>query len=153
MHRRRVGACVVGIAAAAGLLTACSKPTPELTFLSGSTVTQVSAQTYCFDANPNHCRIGTNAKTTRLKAVSGSSIMIDVPRVVAGRTWQASAYTVEADGKPTPISDATASSPVVHGHSTRVQVPVLTGDASYLLAVQSKGLPGSWIAQVDVVTA
>jgi hypothetical protein len=151
MPRRRVAAAAGGIAAVAGLLSACDKPTPLVTVLAGNTVTRIQPQTYCFDTS--HCRI--NSGTIRsIKASSGSAILVDVPRNVAGKTWEVQAVTPGTDGKFTSLKVDGASSGTISGrHSTRVQVPYGQG-AYYLLVTAGTGTssPGSWVAKVTVTS-
>lgn len=148
MHRR-AGAAALGLAATAGLLSACDKPTPQVTFLANNTVTRAAPQTFCLDSTPNSCR--NPAPATNIKARSGSTILVDVPRSVAQARWQVSAGTVD-QGKFTAIDSPGASSGVTSSHSVRVTVPVLTGAGSYVLLVGSVagGRPATWVAQVTV---
>ncbi len=151
--RRRAAAAVAGIVAAGGLLAACSKPAPSITLLANRTVTVVQPQTYCFDANPNDCRIDPNA-IGAVHAASGSAILVDVPRTVASSSWQVQAATTDSSGKFSAVDSPGASSPALSDqHSTRVVVPTLTGTASYFLIVRAgaqSGSRGAWVARVTV---
>lgn len=57
---RSVLGSVAGLAVASTALPGCDKPTPRVTVQTGNTSTTVSAQSYGFDANPDHCRVTTS---------------------------------------------------------------------------------------------
>jgi hypothetical protein len=109
---RRAAAAVVGAAAITTLLTACQKPTPEVTVLGGGKVATISPSNYCFDAA--HCRVGKLDLPT-FTLGPDDKVMIDVPRTVADRGWQVEALS---------LADITkvlgGSGPITDSHSFRV---------------------------------
>ena len=144
---RRVAAVAAGLAAA-GVLTACQKPLPEVTVLSGGTTTTVSPQTYCFD--DKHCRFP-RSEVGAVAAPAGSTLLVDVPREVAHAYWSVTSAVRRNDGTFRTLKGAAFSSGTVHdSHSTRVQVP--DGIGSYYLVVTqlSSSSKGSWVAEVTI---
>jgi hypothetical protein len=147
----RVVAAAAGVAVLAGVLTSCDKPLPELSVLAGSTVVRVQPQTYFFNG-PASTRIQ-SASVAQIKAAAGSSILVDVPREVAGKQWQVSAITLDSAGKQAAVAVDGASSPIVQNtHSTRVFVPY--GSGTYYLKVQAQGgtAGGVWLVEVNVTS-
>jgi hypothetical protein len=145
----RFAGAALGVAAVATLLSSCDRPLPEVSVLSGSTVVRVQPQTYYFDG-PSSARVSSGTIRS-IKAAGGNSILVDVPREIAGQQWQVSAVTIDAQGKQTALQVDGASSPVVTDtHSARVVVPFATG--SYYLKVASANgkAAGIWLIQVDV---
>ncbi|MBV9593187.1 MAG: DUF2771 family protein [Actinobacteria bacterium] len=131
MSSRRLLGLGAGLLLAAGLLSACDKPLPQITVLSNRTVTRISPTTYCF--NPTRCR-HTTASARSVTARSGTSILVDVPGSVADGHWLVSAYTQDSSGKQTPIEGA--GSGVLHNQHS-VWLPVPTSSGAYALAIQS----------------
>jgi hypothetical protein len=125
--RRPVRAlAVAGALAGTALLAGCDKPVPKITVQSGSFSTTITASSYCFD--PKHCR----AQRLELPAVSArpdDTVLIDVPRALAGRGWSATAIslnTLKAIGGATVVEDR---------HSTRVAASINQG-APFIVQVQ-----------------
>jgi hypothetical protein len=152
MHRPvRALAVLAGAGALSGLLAGCgTKPVPNVTLLSGSTTVVVKPQTYCFDAG--HCRVSTKG-VGAIKAKAGSTVFIDVPRVVAGTDWTATSATESSSGRFQTITGADLSSARLHGtHSTRLNVPYGVGDQYYVIVIQQTGQvqTGSWVTQVTI---
>lgn len=147
----RVG--TVGLVAVTALLTACERPAPRVTVLSGSTTTVVRPQSFCFDGDPNHCRTASKTVTT-ITAKAGASLLIDVPREVAKKDWAATSASQQSDGTLKELSgNGLASGPQHDRHSTRLQVPY--GVASYyvvVLQLRGEAQTGSWVARVDVTS-
>jgi hypothetical protein len=147
---KRLAAAAVGAAAIATVLSACDKPTPKVTFQSGSTSTQATAQTYCYDVA--HCRISTSNSVAALDAKGGSTVLVDVPRDIASNSWSVTAATLGTDGKYTQLDlDGTSSSTITDSHSTRLAVPYATGQ--YVLIVRETRAgkeTGSWVARITV---
>jgi hypothetical protein len=150
----RTIAAVVGAAAVSSLLTGCgSKPTPNVTVLSGHTTSVVKPQTYCFDANPAHCRVSAKGNVGAIKARQGSTIFIDVPRTVASSHWGVTSATEDSSGQFQAITGSGLSSSTLHNtHSTRVNVPYGPGTKYYLIVIQQSGSvqTGSWVTQVTI---
>ncbi|MEO6884719.1 MAG: DUF2771 family protein, partial [Jatrophihabitantaceae bacterium] len=95
---RRLLAAVVGVLAAATVLTACDKPIPRITVQSGSDSVIVGAQTYCFTTDTKTCHFAAGSSLPTLNATSGTTILVDVPRTIAGGDWQVSSATQQSDG-------------------------------------------------------
>jgi hypothetical protein len=135
----------------AGLLAACQKPVPKVTLQSGSTSTTVNPQTFCFDLA--HCRIRTAGGVGSLKARAGSTILVDVPREVADRTWSAVSAQIQPDGKFKTLSGAEFSSGRQHHtHAARVGVPFGSGSTYYLVVIaESSGKQtGTWVSKITI---
>ncbi len=146
MHRRLRVAAAVGALATA--VTACQKPLPELTVLSGSTTTTVQPQTYCFD--PAHCHFPKSV-VGQVSAQPGSTLLVDVPRAVATQTWGVVSAVRNAKGQFRSIKGANyRSGNVTNSHTTRVDVPY--GVGSYYLIVSQRGAStvGSWVAEITI---
>ena len=151
MPRRtaRLAAAVLGTAAIATVLTACSKPTPNITVLSGRTTIRVAPAKYCFDGNAKTCR--TTSAAGSIKATSGATIVVDVPRQVATDHWAVAAFVKDSTGKITTI-DASSSAVVSGTHSVRLLVPQASS-GSYQLSVQSftgAAATGEWDVEVSL---
>lgn len=117
---RRAAAAVAGAAAIGALLTACQKPTPQVTVLGGGKVVTISPSTYCFDAS--HCRAG-KLELPTLTLGPDDKVMIDVPKNVVDRGWQVEALS---------LADITkvlgGSGPISDSHSFRVASNTANGD-------------------------
>jgi hypothetical protein len=139
----------VGVAAAAALLTACDKPVPEVTVLSGSTTTQLQPSRYCFDAAATKCRTSDAAGTVHAR--SNGTLFVDVPRTVANSHWLVTAYRRNAQGKTTPLDGYGSPSVISDRHSTSLPVPFGEG-TYYISVVQLSGTKqvGQWTATVAV---
>jgi hypothetical protein len=129
---RRALSLVIAAGAATTLLSACDKPQPTITVLSGSKSKIVKAQPECVILA--QCTVDLK-KVTDLNAARGGTILIDVPKSLASAGWIVTAYTQDSTGKNTPIEGA--GSATVNDHSVRVRVPEPTTDAggSYVLQV------------------
>jgi hypothetical protein len=149
MRPARLAAAALGVAAIATVLTACDKPIPSITVLSGRTTIRVDAAKYCYDGNTKTCR--TSSASGSIKATSGSSIVVDVPRQVATEHWAVAAFVKDSTGKITTI-DAASSALVNNTHSVRLQVPAAS-QGSYQLSVQSftgTTATGEWDVEVNL---
>lgn len=133
---------------AAALLSSCTKPTPQVTVLSGHTVSTLRPQTYCFSTDPRTCHIGGNVAV--LTATAGQILLVDVPRAIADQGWSVTSAVLLSNGDFQTIAGATYASSVASSHSTRVQVPVgLAADSYYLIVRTNPGSNnGTWVAQV-----
>ncbi|MCW2495930.1 DUF2771 family protein [Jatrophihabitans sp.] len=144
---RALATAVVGIGAVASL-AACTKPLPNVTVLSGDTTVVVKPQAYC--ADQSHCHFPKGHVST-IKAAAGSSILVDVPRAVASKSWTLVSAVQKSNGTFQTISGANYQSGTVkNSHSTRVDVPY--GVGSYFLVVTQKSATtnGSWVAEVSI---
>ena len=145
--RHPIGKIVTVAAAIAATvtLTACDRPLPKITVLSGSTTVVLGPQTYCFDAT--HCHHAKGNVPT-IHAVAGATLLIDVPRDVASHSWSVSSGTfVSADSFQSFQGENYSSGTVKNSHSARVDVPY--GVGTYAIAVQTNGL-SAWVANVSV---
>jgi hypothetical protein len=145
----RVGGGLVAVTLGVATLSACNRPLPEVSVLSGSTVVRVQPQTYIFSGSKD-ARV-TSGTVGSIRAVGGSQILVDVPREVASQQWSVSAISLDAQGKQTSVDSDGASSPkVTHTHTTRVLVPYATGN--YFLKIASAGTDdgGVWLVQVTI---
>lgn len=145
----RLAAAALGVAAIATVLTACDKPIPSITVLAGHTTIRVAPAKYCYNGNTSTCRTSTSAGS--IKATSGSTLVVDVPREVAVDHWAVAAFVKDSTGKITTIDSA--SSALVSGtHSVRLQVPQASS-GSYQLSVQSftgTTATGEWDVEVSL---
>jgi hypothetical protein len=145
----QAGVATVAVSIAAVTLTACNRPLPEISVLSGSAVIRVQPQTYIF-AGSTDTRV-TSGTVGSINAAGGSQILVDVPREVASQQWSVSAISLDAQGKQSSVNSDGASSPkVTHTHTTRVLVPYATGN--YFLKIASAGNAdgGIWLVQVRI---
>ena len=129
IHRPRVLAAGLPLAATAALLTGCSKPQPGITVLSDNRSKVVRAQPACTvlgSCQPVQSRV------PQVPATGGSSILLDVPKELADSGWIVAAFT--SDGKTnTALTTPGAASPPIKGrHTVRLQVPAATEGSYYL---------------------
>ncbi|MCU1655600.1 MAG: hypothetical protein JWO57_256 [Pseudonocardiales bacterium] len=117
----RAVAAAAGAVAAAALLTGCTKPTPKISVLGGGKVVTITPSTYCFDSQ--HCRPTTTLDLPTLTVAADDKVLIDVPRDVVSRGWQAQALSL--DGK----QQLGSSGPINDSHSYRVPSGVANGGA------------------------
>jgi len=149
---RRAAAALVGLIAATVLLTACDKPQPSITVLSGSTATAVPAQPNCTVApKGQNCALDASKQRT-VQARSGSSLLLDVPPSLASHGYIVAAYTT--DGKTnTPLNTpGVATGPISGKLSVRLAVPAQAQGSYYL---QVTALPPSrqlttWLVLVQL---
>lgn len=151
--RARAAAALLGTVAVSSVLTACTRPAPYITLQTGSNTFSVSPQVWCFDQNQKNCQRNDHYNPRTIHAAAGSTILIDVPAVVASQHWLATAY-VDNNGQQQTL-DAASSSFVSDRHSTRVQVPQDAAGGSYILAVKSttgQYATGVWGVVVQVTS-
>ena len=125
------------------MLTACDKPAPNVTVLSGSTTVIVSPQTYCLDLT--HCHTPGKAVPT-VHAKAGASLLIDVPRAIADHAWTVSSGTFTNNQLHAFVGANYSTGTIRNTHTTRVDVPY--GVGTYTLAITTN--VDAWIAQVTV---
>jgi hypothetical protein len=132
--RRAIVTVAAGLAATAAL-TACDKPLPNLTVLSGSTTIVVSPQAYCADAT--HCHF--------------PQLLVDVPRQVAGKPWVVVSASQKSDGTFEAITGANyTSGTITHRHTASVDVPYGVGSYYLVVTQKSASVNGSWVAEVTI---
>jgi hypothetical protein len=145
---RRTSAGLLGLAAVTGLLVACDKPQPTVTFFSGSKSDIVSAQPPCVLAGT--CGAD-EKKVAVVGAAGGSRILVDVGKDLSRAGWIVAAYTVDGAGKNTPIQGA-GSEPVNGAHTVRLQVPSATSGRYFLqvTSLRPNNQLTTWIARVQL---
>ena len=122
---------LLGLVAAALLVTGCAKPQPSITVLAGDRATTVPAQPSCTIVPGNNCALdGTRQRTVHAR--SGSQLLLDVPAELADRGYIVAAYTT--DGKTnTPLSTPGASTgPMTGTLAVRLTVPSQAQGSYYL---------------------
>ena len=133
-RRVRYAACAASVIAAGALLTSCDKPRPTVTVFTGSTSRAINAQQPCVltgACSPDPAKIGS------INARSGSQILIDVPKAVAGGGWIVSAFVNNGPGKNTAVTTPGAGSSVRKDLTARLQVPSAEPGGSYFLQVNT----------------
>ena len=147
---------VLGAAAAVLTLAGCDKPTPGVTVQSGATSVVLKPQTYCFDTKTADCRVAVSGNVGTLHAHGGSSVLVDVPRGLAGGYWQVRSATQSSSGTFTSLTEAGTQSAVLHDrHTTRVQVPFGSGDYYLIVTQAPRGTnkaTGSWVARIVITS-
>lgn len=151
MSLRRAVTAVAGLVAAATLLTACDKPQPTITVLSGTHTITVPAQPTCTIVTSGNCSLDAGKQRT-VQARSGSQLLLDVPPELADRGYIVAAYTT--DGKTnTPLSTPGASTgPMTGKLAVRLAVPSQAQGSYYL---QVSAIPPSrqlttWLVLVQL---
>jgi hypothetical protein len=148
---RRAVVLAASAVLASGLLAGCDKPVPKVTLQSGATSTNISAQTYCFDAT--HCRINEGGVTT-LHAKAGGTVFVDVPRDVADRHWEAISAQI-SNGAVHQLKGAELSSGDRHGsHTARLVVPYGQGSSYYVVVYTQSGgkQTGAWLGRIQITS-
>lgn len=143
--RRAIGrfVTVAAVLAATVLLTACDKPLPKITVLSGSSTVVFGPQSYCFDAT--HCHFPKSVEAV-IHATAGSSLLVDVPREVADHPWSVSSGTLTGNTLKIFVGDNYSTGTLNNTHSARVDVPY--GVGTYTLVVRTS--QDAWVSQVTV---
>ena len=142
---------LVGLAAAAVLLTACDKPQPTITVLGNDRAVTVPAQPSCTILPGNNCALDAGRQRT-VHARGGSQLLLDVSPELADRGYLVAAYTT--DGKTnTPLTTPGASTgPITGTLALRLAVPSQAEGSYYL---QISALPPSrqlttWLVLVQL---
>lgn len=145
--RPRALAAGLGVAAAATLLTGCTRPQPSITVLSDNRARSVPAQPACTVLGKCQPIAG---RVTEVRATGGSQILVDVPKALADSGWIVAAFT--SDGKTnTPLDGA--GSPTIHGrHSVRLRVPQVSSGSYYLqvTALRPNNQLTTWLLGVQL---
>lgn len=142
-RRRLLAAASATFVLAVG--TACEKPAPIVTVVSGGESVYAEATTYCFDdsaaLDSGQCATR-HEGVTRLSVRPGDKIGVDVDRELAHRGWQLS---LSDPGSP---DDAQASPTLVDKHYFSFTAPGLAPGGRLMLVVRSlseSGQPsGEW---------
>ena len=143
---RRVIVKIVTLAtgfAAVALLTACDRPLPKITVLSGDTTVVITPQSYCFDAS--HCHFPKTSEKV-IHATAGLTLLVDVPREVADHSWSITSGTLSGNVLKSFVGENYSTGTIRNSHSARVDVPY--GVGSYTLVVRTTS--DAWISQVTV---
>jgi len=139
---RAIAAAAVALLAITSL-TACDKPLPKVTVLSGSRTVVLGPQTYCFDAS--HCHFP-KTKVSVVHATAGTTLLVDVPREIADHPWQVSSGTLSGNTLKTFVGDNYSTGTISDTHSARVDVPF--GVGTYTLVIRTS--TDAWVAAVSV---
>lgn len=129
--RRRRLARSLSVAVALVALTACEKPTPNVTVYSGGTSLNDRAYSFCFEgqdpaAEPSAegaCRYDTDRQPEVLTVRPGDEVLVDVDKDLADASWFAA---LRVEGQP---AERTA---LQDEHTTRVQPDFNRGAPQFL---------------------
>lgn len=129
----RALAVTVGLAAST-LLAGCDKPLPKITVQTGGFSTTVSPSTYCFGSS--QCRNSARIDLPVVATAADSTVLIDVPRVLATQGWVVRALAL--DGKR-----SLGDSGRLHDRHTYRVVSGVGGGGAFLVEVDQlrKGKP------------
>ena len=141
--RRRLLAAASALLSAAAL-TACERPTPLVTLVSGGESTYAEANVFCYEeaqtVDSGECA-ERSSTVTELRVAAGQQVGIDVGKDVVERGWQASLLD-PADpqaGQRTPVQD---------DHWFSFTAPTLQPGERRLLTVSTLGegeqITGEW---------
>ena len=144
MNARRRLLTAVSAAGALLALTACEKPTPIVTVVSGGESVYTEASTWCFEEQtPPDCA-ERKQETKSLAVRGGETIGIDVGKEVAEGAWLVELSDPAAQGE----QEQPQRSEPQSGHYFSFDAPNLPSDAELLLTVRSvddSGEPsGEW---------
>jgi hypothetical protein len=144
---RRIAAGL-GVLSIGTLVAACDKPQPKVTVFNGSGSKIISAQPGCVTqatCSPDVSKIPT------VFAHSGSTLLIDVPKEVADKSWLVQALNPDSSGKVTAIEGAGTIAPT-KDHAVRVLVPTQAGVRYILRVTPTIPKPGTrvWMTWVEV---
>lgn len=145
-RRRLLAAASATFALAA--LTACEKPAPIVTVVSGGTSVYTEASAFCFDedATLQSAECAQRAtEPTRIAVRPGERIGIDVDKELAERGWQ-----LEIADPQDP--QRTQASPTITDHYFPFTAPGIAPDGMLLLTVRTvdeQGVPtGEWLFEL-----
>ena len=145
---RRRWAAAIGVIAAASVLSACDKPLPRITVYGDGHSVIVPAANYRFPDGAPHVEITDYSKAPTLRVQTGSELLVDVPHDIAVNSWVVAAFTLNAEGKSTPI--AGAGSALHDEHTTRLAAAPADVSDYYLQVVELRGATqtGGWVLHV-----
>jgi hypothetical protein len=133
-----------------GLLVACDKPLPAVTFFGDGKSISVDPASYRFAGGPTRTTINDYGEVETLTVAVRSDVLIDVPRSVAENTWLVAAFRLDEQAKSTPIDGAGSLEPLHDEHSTRVSTTP-AGVGEYFLQVvelRDGQAVGSWLVKI-----
>lgn len=132
MNSRRRLLASASVAGALLALTACEKPAPIVTVVSGGESVYKEANTWCFEGQtPPDCASRSEG-TTELPVRGGETIGVDVDKELADRGWFVELSDPEGQGQP-------QRSEVQEGHYFTFTAPNLPSDSELLLTVRALG--------------
>lgn len=146
-YRRAPLATLAAAAVAAGVLTACEKPLPQITVVGAGRVVTVAPSAYCFDANS--CRKPGASGLPVVTVPADDKVLVDVPRAVKSRGWQVRALSLTDNGQ-----QIGSSGPITDSHSYKVTSGVGSG-APFIVEVdqlrngQADGSKWSFLVSVS----
>jgi hypothetical protein len=137
MHRRvaSLALAVAGI----GLLSACEKPAPAVTFFSGTDSTRVEADCYSEDNAQARCEIPTSG-TDSLKIRPGETVGISVDPQIAENGW------VPAVGNRGLLSQAVEEP---YYRFTMTEEQIAQGSLQVFATYGDSGYRGVWVIDVE----
>lgn len=142
-RRLRTTACAVGALLA---LTACEKPAPLVTVVSGGTSVHAEANTFCFEGQkPPKCA-QRHEGSTRLAVRGGERVGVDVGKELVDRGWYIELSDPNAQGEQAQPQRSEPQS----GHYFTFSAPNLPRGSSLRLTVHTLGgeqaeSTGQWI--------
>jgi len=112
MRARRLATALSAVAVVAGM-TACEKPTPLVSVVSGTSSVDAQAGTYCFEGQDINkppgtagaCRVAAGAQPAKLEVRRGKSVGIDVSKMIADKGWR---VVLKGSGTPDPATGTRA---------------------------------------------
>ena len=135
MNSRRRLLASASAAGALLALTACEKPAPIVTVVSGGESVYSEANTWCFEGQtPPDCAARAEG-TTELSVRGGETIGVDVDKELADRGWFIELSEPEGQGQ----GSQPQQSEVQDGHYFTFTAPNLPSDSALLLTVRALG--------------
>ena len=136
------------------ILVGCDKPLPRITVYGGGHAINVDAAEYQFPGGPARRQITDYGQAPTLTVPAGSDLLIDVPRTIARNAWVVAAFTLDADGKSTPLAGAGSAGAIRDQHSTRVSSAAAGVGAYFLQVVEVRGAQqaGGWVVHIRTVS-
>jgi hypothetical protein len=139
----------LALAAAAALLTGCSKPQPTITVLADSKARTVHAQPACTVLGSCQPVAG---RVPQVPVAGGSQILLDVPKALADSGWIVAAFTSDGSKNTALTTPGAASEPIRGRHTVRLQVPPATSGGYYLqvTALRPTNQLTTWLFGVEL---
>ena len=133
MNARRPLACVAAVGALLAL-SACEKPAPIVTVVSGGTSVYTEASTWCFeDQTPPDCAERATG-TTKLPVRAGETVGVDVDKELADGGWYLELSAPGGEGEQQP-----QRSEPQEGHYFSFTAPSLAAGSTLDLTVRAVG--------------
>jgi hypothetical protein len=133
MNARRPLACVAAVGALLAL-SACEKPAPIVTVVSGGESVWTEASTWCFEGQTGDECAERATGTTRLPVRAGETVGVDVDKELADGGWYLELSAPGAEGEQQP-----QRSEPQEGHYFSFTAPSLTQGSSLQLDVRAVG--------------